>query len=83
MDEMSRAVLINLIEGGHTTNNGEKDHNLTDLVVTDDGGEILDRSDDPLSSASRTLEIVDSRPETNSNLGWNLNSKTILVLERI
>ena len=80
---MSRANLINLVEGGHTTNNGEKDHNLTDLVVTDDGGEILGRSDDPLSSASGTLETVGSRPGTNSDLGWSLNSETILVLERI
>ena len=84
LDQMSRAEFINLVEGGHTTKNREKDHVWTDLDVneTDDGGEILGRSVDPLSSASETLETVDSRPETNSDLGWNLNSDTILVLER-
>ena len=83
LDGMSRAKLFNLVEVGHTTKNREKDHVLTDLVVTDDGGEILGRSVDPLSSASETLETVDSRPGTNSDLGWSLNSDTILVLERI
>ena len=85
MDGMSRAKLFNSVEGGggHATKNREKDHVLTDLVVTDDGGEILGRSVDPLSSASETLETVDSRPGTNSDLGWSLNSDTILVLERI
>ena len=83
LDEKSRAELINLVVGGHTTKNREKDHVWTDLVVTDDGGEILGRSVDPLSSASETLETVDSRPGTNSDLGWSLNSDTILVLERI
>ena len=82
---MSRAEFINLVEGGHTTKNREKDHVWTDLDVneTDDGGEILGRSVDPLSSASGTLETVGSRPGTNSDLGWSLNSVTILVLERI
>jgi len=85
LDEKSRAELINLVVGGHTTKNREKDHVWTDLDVneTDDGGEILGRSVDPLSSASGTLETVDSRPGTNSDLGWSLNSDTILVLERI
>ena len=85
MDEKSRAELINLVVGGHTTKNREKDHVWTDLDVneTDDGEEILGRSVDPLSSASGTLETVDSRPGTNSDLGWSLNSDTILVLERI
>ena len=79
---MSGAKLFNLVEGGHTTKNGEKDHIVTDLVVIDVGG-IHGRSVHPLSSASGTLETVDSRPGTNSDLGWNLNSDTILVLERI
>ena len=41
--------------------NGEKDRIKTDLFVND-GGEILGRSIDPLSSASETLETVESRP---------------------
>ena len=70
LDEMSRAELINLVEGTHTTKNREKVHVSTDLV-NDDGGEILGRSVDPQSSASETLETVDCRPETHSDLGWN------------
>ena len=39
LDEISKAEQFNLVGGGHTTNNGEKDHVWTDLVVTDDGVE--------------------------------------------
>ena len=53
--------------------NHEKDHVSTDLV-TDEGGEILGHSVDPLSSASGTLETVDGRLGTNSDLGWSFNS---------
>ena len=71
LDEMSKTGQFNLVEGGHTTNKGEKDHIGTDLVVTDDGGEILGRDDDDLvSSASGTLEAVEGRPGSNSDLGW-------------
>ena len=74
MDEMSKAEQFNLVEGRHTTNKGEKDHIGTDLVVTDDGGEILGRDDDDLvSSASGTLEAVDGRLGSDSDLGWSLN----------
>ena len=71
MDEMSRAKQFNLVEGGLTTNKGEKDHIWTDLVVNDDGGEILGRDDDPVSSG--TLEAEDGRPGSDSDLGWSLN----------
>ena len=57
-DGLSRAEHFNLVEGRHTTNNGEKNHFETDLVVNDDGEEILGCSVDPLSSASETLETV-------------------------
>ena len=82
---MSGAKLFNLVEGGHTTKNGEKDHIVTDLVVIDVGG-IHGRSVHPLSSASGTLETVDdSRPGTNSNLDWNssFRNNPCVVLERI
>ena len=59
---MSRVEQFNLVEGGLPINKGEKDHVRTDLVVTDDGGEILGRDDDDLvSSASGTLEAVEGR----------------------
>ena len=70
LDEMSRAKQFNLVEGGLTTNNGEKDHIWTDLVVNDGDGEILGRDDvDLVSSASRTLEVEEGRPGSNSDLG--------------
>ena len=43
---MSRAEQFNLVEGEHTTENGENDHFVTDLVVTDSVGEILGRNVD-------------------------------------
>ena len=49
----------------------QKDSVETDLVV--DAGEILGRDDDRVSSASGTREAVDSRPGSNSNLGWSKN----------
>ena len=80
---MSRVEQFNLVEGGLPINKGEKDHNGTDLVVTDDGGgEILGRDDVDLeSSASGTLEAVDGRLGSDSDLGWSLTSDTILVLD--
>ena len=72
-DGLSRAEHFNLVEGRHTTNNGEKDQIVTDLDVIDDGGDILGRCVDPLSSASETLEAEESRPRNNSDLCWNLN----------
>ena len=79
LDEMSRAKQFNLVAGGLTTNNGEKDHIWTDLVVNDGGGEILGRDVDPVSSASGTLEAVDGRLGFDSDLGWNFD--TILKLD--
>ena len=73
MDDFSRADLVG---GQHTTKNGEKDHIVTDLVVIGAGGEILGRSVDPPSSASETLETVESRHGINSNLGWNLEFRS-------
>ena len=72
LDEMSRAKQFNLVEGGLTTNNGEKDHIWTDLVVNDGGGEILGRDDDDDPVSSGTLESVDGRLGSNSNLGCDL-----------
>ena len=56
---MSTAERFNLVEGEHTTKMVRRI--VTDLFVND-GGEILGRSIDPLSSASETLETVESRP---------------------
>ena len=64
---MSKAEQFNLVEGGPTTNKGEKDHIGTDLGVTDGGEEILGRDFDPVRSG--TLGAVDGRPGFNSELG--------------
>ena len=69
LDEMSRVEQLNLVEGELTTNNGEKDHIWTDLVVNDGGGEIPGRDDDDDPVSSGTLESVDGRPGSNSDLG--------------
>ena len=62
MDEMSRAELVNLVEGVHTINIGEKDRIWTDLVVTDDGGAVttVRDEDDVQDELQFTEEIVDT-----------------------
>ena len=48
------------------------DHALPLDDGDDDDGEILGRCVDPLSSAYETLDTVESRPWTKSDLGWSL-----------